>query len=176
MSKNKGNRYEIKIARMFSRWYQPNDDIEYFWRTAGSGAKATITKRAETPFIGDITFLPSPNLLLPVLEVKNNKKVTFDNVNTEAFLPTVYYKETVEKARKIGVDKPAWIIFKLHRFETDYIYLDREQWFKYYCSDDIPYPPHDFDSFCINTEKFMVCTLREFLEKMPKGIILGGEN
>ncbi|MCP4475443.1 MAG: hypothetical protein GY821_12925, partial [Gammaproteobacteria bacterium] len=69
--KNKGNIYEIKISRILSDWYLSNfnqtHDLptqkkqDFFWRTAGSGGKATVTRRGETSFVGDITFLPAPN-------------------------------------------------------------------------------------------------------------------
>lgn len=180
-SKSKGNKYELKIARKFSRWYSPHDKDDYFWRTAGSGAKATITKRAEPSFVGDIYFTPNPDLLLPVLEVKDRKKVTFNNVNTEAFLPTVYYKETVEKAKELGIDRPVWIIFKIHRHETDYIYLNKKAW-EIPWKTDPPYPSINevikpaYLNFALSTKEFIILALEEFLSVIPRVFILGEEN
>lgn len=175
-SLGKGHKYEIKISRVFSRWYRPNDNTDHFWRTAASGAKATLTRKAETPFVGDITFLPNPNSLLPILEVKDRKTVTFNNINTKTFLPTVYYEETVEKAKKIGIGKPVWIIFKIYHFETDYIYLNKATW-----ETDPLYPsisriicPEYFDFF-LSTQKFTIVTLKEFLTTIPRTFILGEE-
>lgn len=45
MSRNKarGNEFELKIAKLFSRWWNPSlQKKDYFWRTAGSGCVATI--------------------------------------------------------------------------------------------------------------------------------------
>lgn len=162
-SKKKGNLYEIKIARILSKWYKP-DGKDYFWRTAGSGAKATITKRAESPFVGDITFLPDPERLVPIIEVKNRKGVTFDNINTDSFLPTKFYQETIEKSKLIGINKPVWIIFKIYNYNTDYIYLNI----------DMRYTVKTFN-FLINTKKFIICTLEEFLDRIDPYFLLCGE-
>ncbi len=173
--KRKGNSYEIKISRLLSRWYKPNDSEDYFWRTSSSGAKSTITGRGEASFMGDIMFLPNPDVLLPVFEAKDRKKVTFNNINESSFLPTKYYHETVEKCKAVNVDKPVWVIFKLHNFKDNYIYLREDDWNTNKMSRRThPIEPIFFD-FYIKTKDFTILNFEEFLRIIHISFILKGE-
>lgn len=127
-SKKKGNKYENKISRIFSEWYwKSKKNIPYedfFWRTAGSGAKSTRQKSAQTSFTGDITFLPEPTRLLLWIDTKSVKNASFDNIlSDDKFMIHEWYKNEVKKMKAIGVKKPIVIIFKFYRKKENYIFF-----------------------------------------------------
>ena len=143
-AKRKGNGYEIKIARIFSEWYLNNftkeansiarrddavEEYDYFWRTAGSGAKATVTRRGETSFCGDITFLPNPDRLQLWIDCKDRREATFNNILTGNFIIEKWYNEEVKKRDKLGIKKPVVIIFKLYKKKENYIYYNCRELF-----------------------------------------------
>lgn len=125
--KGKGNNYEIKISRILTRWYcdsfirKRNNKEDWFWRTAGSGAKSTVTRSSQTSFVGDITFLPNPDALKVWVDTKNVSAVSFKDVLIGNSLPQKWYKAELKKRNKLNIDKPVVIIFKLYRRKENYI-------------------------------------------------------
>lgn len=156
--KQKGNRYEIKISRILSKWYK-DDGKDYFYRTAGSGARATILKKNESPFVGDITFLINPDGLIPIIECKDRKEITFDNVSTKKFKPFQYWDEVKTNCKKLNIEKPIWVIFKIHNFADDFICVHKS-FFDWQCDDEVI---DDFE-FLISSHCFYIIKLEEFLE------------
>ena len=132
--KPKGNKYEIIISRILSKWYansfvrKRNEKEDYFWRTAGSGAKATRGKGAETSFFGDITFLPAPDALQVWIDCKSVKTLTFNSILTDSFLPYRWYGDECLKQMDIlgNVQKPILIIFNRYREtpKTNYVFFN----------------------------------------------------
>ena len=58
-SKDKGGNFERDICKALSLWYTYGEDDNIFWRTSGSGNRATVrTKKGQkTKYdYGDITF------------------------------------------------------------------------------------------------------------------------
>jgi len=45
MGKRKGGSYEITVARILSKWFDPDAKVDLFWRSASSGAQASMAKR-----------------------------------------------------------------------------------------------------------------------------------
>lgn len=128
--KKKGNSYEIKIAKILSKWCVNQEFIEpfdntvnkdYFWRTAGSGAKATRGKGAATSFYGDLTYLPDPEALKVWIDCKSVKTVSFNNILTDNFLPYRWYNEEKKKQIDMKISKPIFIVFKLYGKKEDYV-------------------------------------------------------
>lgn len=54
--KRKGNQYEIIVARLLTKWFDPTAEMDLFWRSASSGAVATMARKAgkESNQHGDI--------------------------------------------------------------------------------------------------------------------------
>lgn len=174
--KRKGNGYEIIISKILSKWYFKNfkskinemkdhklKQHDYFWRTAGSGAKSTINRSSQTSFTGDITFLPAPDKLKIWIDCKTVKTVTFDNILTKKFLPEKWYNEEVEKMDNLEVAKPIVIIFKLYRKKENYILFSAAD-FIYMTSRS---------SNLIRVLNHQVMLLEDFLYCVPKEDILG---
>lgn len=172
--KRKGNSYEIKISKILSEWYFTNfvdtsslfcsskKPEDYFWRTAGSGAKSTINRSSQTSFTGDITFLPAPDRLKIWIDCKSVKNVTFNTLLTEKFLPEKWYKEEVMKMDSLEVEKPVVIIFKLYRKKENYILFSTADFvYMFTRSDNL-----------IRTLKYHIMLLDDFLYCVPKEDIL----
>lgn len=50
----KGQAYERKVCRQLSLWVSGGKRKDYFWRTAGSGAAATVNRAAHQSHVGDV--------------------------------------------------------------------------------------------------------------------------
>ncbi len=168
-SKRKGNSYEIKIARILSRWYDPKSKEDLFWRTAGSGAKATRGKGAETSFFGDITFLPAPNKMAVWIDCKDRKDITFNTIMSEKFLPYKWYKEEDKKQLDLMKATPILIVFKLYRKKEDYVFFLRELFHEPYLMGNAPFP---FVITTIDETEYGICLLNDFLNNADKEDII----
>ena len=169
-SKRKGNGYEIKISRILTKWYcdffirKRNTKEDWFWRTAGSGAKSTRTRSARTSFVGDITFLHNPDALKIWIDCKDVKTASLDNILIGNAAPQKWYKEEKKKMKKLEIDKPIVIIFKLFRKKEDYIYF-RYNDFSYHV-------PRMKWKQSISYNGFQVLKLNRFLKIVDKGDII----
>jgi hypothetical protein len=169
--KRKGNGYEIKISKILSKWYVKNfkrinevkNKHDYFWRTAGSGAKSTVNRSSQTSFTGDITFLPTPDRLKIWIDCKSVKNITFDNVLSGKFLPGKWHHEEVEKMNKLGIEKPVVIIFKLYRKKENYIF---------YATIDFKFDNLLQLKESIYHKGFSIALLKEFLKSVKKENII----
>lgn len=173
MGKRKGNSYEIKISRILSKWYSGNfvHVEDFFWRTAGSGAKATRGKSAETSFFGDITYLPNPDALNVWIDCKDRKDITFNNILTDRFLPYVWYRDEVKKAEALGIySRPILIIFKIYRKKENYVFFNYDE-FK-----PLTFFEEGSPSLFIRTgtegEVYCVLEIEEFLRNIDRGDIV----
>lgn len=184
--KNKGNEYEIKVARIFTRWYLSNFSVglklpeggdkpfDYFWRTAGSGAKSTVSRSAQTSFVGDITFLPDPDRLQLWIDTKNVKEVSFNTIlSNNKFLVEEWYNKEIEKRDTLGVTKPVVIIFKLYKKNENYIYLKKDSTSRRKdFTVPIKYNKERLYNSYIQGQDFIITTLENFLLCVPKEMIL----
>ncbi len=171
--KRKGNGYEIIISKILSKWYVKNfiprryrdkkeRNTDFFWRTAGSGAKSTINRSSQTSFTGDITFLPAPDRLKIWIDCKDVKTITFDNILSGKFLPERWHKEEVEKMDALGMEKPVVIIFKLYRRKENYILFSTADFeYMFTRSDNL-----------VRMLKYHVMLFEDFLYCVPKEDIL----
>lgn len=160
--KSKGNSYEIKIARILSQWYEPGTKDDLFWRTAGSGAKSTVTRRGETSFVGDITFLPKPDALQVWIDTKDRRDATFDNIlSSSKFVIKEWYDEEIRKRDALKIKKPVLIIFKLYGKKENYVF---------YKVNSLK-PIGSFDYY-IDWDDFRIMNLDSFLNNVKKENII----
>ncbi|MCP4475359.1 MAG: hypothetical protein GY821_12505, partial [Gammaproteobacteria bacterium] len=144
---------------------------DFFWRTAGSGGKATVTRRGETSFVGDITFLPAPNALKIWIDTKNVKKVSLNSVFLpNKFLPLKWYNEEIRKRNQLGIKKPVVIIFKLYKKKENYIFCR-------YCDFNLDISLFFKNYVILNNNKhlsgkFIVLCLDDFLKMADKKKII----
>jgi hypothetical protein len=70
----KGSTFERFICHMLDEWWHPGSDESYFWRTAGSGARATVRARKgkkTSDHHGDICAIhPSGKALLRIITME----------------------------------------------------------------------------------------------------------
>jgi len=168
-SKRKGNSYEIKISRILTKWYcdsfikKRNDKEDWFWRTAGSGAKSTITRSSQTSFCGDITFLPDPDRLRVWIDTKDRKEATFNSILTDNFIIEKWYREEKVKMDKLGINKPIIIIFTLYRKKEDYVYFNAV---------DITMSDYIKETNIQRNHIYMIMKLEDFLKNVKRREIL----
>lgn len=181
--KPKGNKYEIIISRILSEWFYKNKPYkqkgmkkhDYFWRTAGSGAKATVTKRGESSFVGDIAFLPNPDRLQIWIDTKDRKTATFNSILADKFIIEEWYIEEKVKRDTLGIKKPVVIIFKLYRKKEDYVFFDSYAFEKTTISsmlDNMKHLKRNDKKLVIYKNHFWITTLDILLEYMPEEGIL----
>jgi hypothetical protein len=157
--KGKGNSYEIIVSRILSKWYLDDGD-DHFWRTAGSGAKSTVTRRGETSFVGDIVFLPQPDALQVWIDAKDRKEATFDNIISDnKFCLKEWYDIEIKKRDALGVDKPVMIIFTFYRKKENYVFFHE---------DDFDFNLLDCYGAYLQWTSFIVMRLDCFLENVKR--------
>lgn len=119
-TKQKGTSFELEVAKRLSRWYDPNSKIDYFWRTHGSGAVATIRKTCNS-VEGDIMPIREEVMGLfdyVVFECKRLKNIDLLGCidrRSKDHLGTLY-ESCREKYR--GSSKDLFLVFKRDRGDT----------------------------------------------------------
>lgn len=104
----KGSSFERDICKTFSRWWTKGEREDVFWRTAGSGARATVrTKQGKTTSnsYGDMMALDpigQPFIGKVVVEMKRgyNKASLQDFIDRGAKSKPLPYEEFVAKLNK----------------------------------------------------------------------------
>ncbi len=125
-SKSKGNKYELTISRILTKWYDSKTEKDLFWRTSGSGARSTRGKSPDTAFVGDITFLPKPYDIKVWIDCKDRKDVTFNDLLSQDKKPILlkWYETEEEKRDTLMLfDLKILIIFKLYRKKENYVFF-----------------------------------------------------
>lgn len=111
-SKQKGNSFERLISKELSQWYSNGTSDDIFYRTAGSGSRATVRKKKGMNTEngdGDISFLhPSGKHLTDVFhfELKNYKDICLYSLLEGKGLIIKWWTELTEKTKnseKIGI-------------------------------------------------------------------------
>jgi len=118
----KGSGFERYICKLLSKWWTDGKRDDVFWRTAGSGARATIrskTKKKTFGQYGDIQAtdpIGQPLTDLCTIEIKRGySKSTFADLiedstvaNAKPCMYAQFIQQAKEDARKAGV--PYWLL------------------------------------------------------------------
>lgn len=108
--KKKGGKYERDMSKSLSLWWTEGEDKNVFWRTSGSGAKATVNHMNEGAvnfnFYGDIGYRDSvgyPLIERVCIECKHYREFYImdtlkDNKNPS--LVEQFWGETINEARQ----------------------------------------------------------------------------
>jgi len=117
-NKRKGSNYERDICKQLSKWYSENENDDIFWRTAGSGARATQRMKRScltTNSAGDVCALDksgyplTSNYLIEIKRGYGNKVITrrskktgkeTNSVQTGISLMDIVDKFVYQKQRK----------------------------------------------------------------------------
>lgn len=162
-SKSKGNRYELTISKILTKWYDPKTEKDLFWRTSGSGARCTRGKSPDTPFQGDITFLPKPNNIKVWIDCKDRKDVTFNDLllGKKPMLLKWYEAEEDKRDDLKLFDLTILIIFKLYRKKENYVF---------FCDEAFNFSFHIDKEILWNG--FIIARLDDFLKEVKKKDII----
>lgn len=106
--KGKGPAWEREVARILSRWWTFGKRDDIFWRTAGSGARATVREKKgkKTPYqYSDITFtdpIGKPLLDLFCIELKKGYG-KFDLLEVIDAVPVTPHTRTLKDGRVLEI-------------------------------------------------------------------------
>jgi len=103
--KNKGGAFERAVCKQLSLWVSKGKRTDLFWRTAGSGSRATVMK--QSTHAGDIAAtLPEGHILTDVfvIECKFYRNLRLESLLTDkpaGILPAAWEK-LEQQARKLS--------------------------------------------------------------------------
>jgi len=130
MSKSvKGSSFEREICKQFSLWWTDDERDDIFWRTSGSGARATTRRKTnkKTKYeYGDVSFTdPVGQLLIDTFLIELKRGYSAD-ISVLDFLDKKTGKNTLllqwwnkaEEERKFAKRKYSLIIFRRNRKEA----------------------------------------------------------
>jgi len=124
--KNKGGGFEIQICRRLSLWITGAEKPEIFWRSASSGAKATVDrkKKVSTKMNGDIMAIDPRGEWLTkhfFIECKFYKDIRFEDLVKKKGQLYEFWKKCLLESEEANL-KPL-LIFKRNMSRT-YILFD----------------------------------------------------
>lgn len=122
----KGPVFERKICRLLTLWASGKPEPLWYWRTAGSGARATRMKAPGSVQAGDLMAIDQRGGFLTkvlLVELRNRKKMNpldfiAGTTNPKDSLRSWWLEEVVVKAK--AEDKMPFAIF--HRWQSKYDY------------------------------------------------------
>lgn len=119
----KGSNFEREICTTLSKWWSGGDRDDLFWRTAGSGARATVRGRKgkkTAGHCGDLTATdPTSQALTDLISFELKKgytKVTVaDLLDRPDRLKQGVWEEWIEKARRSMTNSSSFFWMVIHR-------------------------------------------------------------
>ncbi len=125
-SKMKGNSFEIQICRKLTKWVTGKERPEIFWRSASSGAKATMSKKSghATKMHGDIMAIDSKGTFLTdniLIECKHYKDFRFEPLIEKTGLIYKWWSKCCAEAEQAS--KHSMLIFRRNNGKN-YIIVD----------------------------------------------------
>lgn len=113
--KQKGNDFEIQICRKLTKWVTGKERPEIFWRSASSGAKATMSKKSghATKMHGDVMAIDQMGTFLTdniLIECKHYKDVRVEALLERKGLVFGWLHKCMTEAEESG--KYPWLVFK----------------------------------------------------------------
>ena len=76
--KDRGTAFELEVAKLLSRWFDPSTKVDYFWRTHGSGAVSSLRQTCDS-LDGDIMSIrPETSSLMKHLVIECKRRKSLD--------------------------------------------------------------------------------------------------
>lgn len=142
--KNKGSGGERDMARRFSLWWTNNERDDVFWRTPGSGSRATVrTKldKATSSSYGDLTSLDpvgDPLIQCCTFEIKtgyNNTQILICIDGKGKKYELIQFLDQVKKDARDAGNSPVLIINRDYMRPTIFMPRDLFNDLSLYCGD-----------------------------------------
>jgi hypothetical protein len=108
--KHKGGEWERGVCRILSKWWSGGSDEDLCWRTAGSGAKATMVGGGQFYF-GDIG--PVGPRMIPLFRVFNVDVKHYKNLDITEVLRAVKHPQILEfwwQTKRDAIKSGRWAI------------------------------------------------------------------
>jgi len=170
-TKNKGTSFELSIAKQLSYWITGNTKKYVLWRSHGSGAVQTITKKI-SPLKGDIMVIDSiaEKFSRICVECKHYKTINLlhllnNNTNIKNFIITMWWMKLVETC--VETKSIPWLIIKqnysdsvLCTYPLDILsQLKPNIIVKFH-------PPHNTINSILLPQEFIIINLKSFLKNI----------
>ena len=135
MGPQKGSAFERRICKKLTRWASGRDKPLYYWRTAGSGAQATITKDYDSKMFGDIMPITTEAMWLMDItfwELRDRKAMNvLDFITPSKALTSqtnicLWWEEVIAKADTVV--KHCICCFHRHQSRYDYLLCEKDFW------------------------------------------------
>lgn len=142
----KGSAFERRICKKLTRWASGRDKPLWYWRTAGSGGQATITKDYDSKMFGDIMPITTEAMWLMDItfwELRDRKAMNVLDFITPSKAKTsqtniyLWWEEVI--AKSADVHRNCVCCFHRHQSKFDYLLLERDFWdqISHYDNDEI---------------------------------------
>lgn len=173
----KGSSYEREICKKLSLWWTYGEDDDVFWRTAGSGARATGRRKQGKKTFGQDGDIQATNPIgqpfvdLFAVEIKRgykdaNPMSVFDHKPGKPLCPFLKFIQQADRACSSS-ESPFWLIIHKRDRKVEMIY------FSFLILRDLGLPPNFKNSVTVKSEslrpyarKVFGCTLKEFLSRI----------
>ena len=174
----KGSAFERAICKRLSLWWTENKREDVFWRTAGSGARATQrSKSRKTTYgqYGDVQAIDpigEPLTKLCTIEIKRGySKYTFADLLEKAQNPKVkicLMQQFIEQAEISceDADTYAWIIISKRNGRTPIVLMPAYLYKQIHCYYN-NYAKIVFNNSDNDAQSILIMTLDELLEISP---------
>lgn len=175
--KSKGSSFERKICTILSLWWTDNERDDVFWRSAGSGARATVRRGIRTEgHAGDVCYtdpIGKPLIDLVTIELKRGyKDAVFSQAidrpeNSKASQWETFVRQAEQSARDAG--SVSWFLIQQRDRRRALLFMSCEFW------EHIRAAYHSWTPFVqmavrINKRrKWIVCVaLEDFLDQISR--------
>jgi hypothetical protein len=160
----KGSAFERQICKQLSFWWSNNEDPNIFWRSQGSGGRATRVKSVQQ--YGDVAAVdPSGKRLLETVSIELKKGYgvwsPFDAVDGPSRVLDAFL-EQVKRDQKLAKVPYFWLIFQRNRRQV--CLLTSLMFFKAYYWDEFYYEIKECGRLNHNKSNYAIVQLNKFLK------------
>jgi hypothetical protein len=130
--KKKGGKYERDISKLLSSWWTDGEDESVFWRTSGSGAKATVNHKKKAinfNYYGDIGYRDSigaPFIERACIECKHYKEFYIMDILKDNKNPSEFEKFWEEAKFEAGQSNRWSILITKKNYFPDLIMIEED--------------------------------------------------
>ena len=133
---SKGSSFEREICVLLSKWWTDGKDEDVFWRTAGSGARATMRAKVGKKTYGNNGDIKSENPIgepltkLCCIELKRgySKDTVFNIIDKPKKAKKQMYEDFFEQAKRESSESgiPYWMLITRRDRRESIVYIPRD--------------------------------------------------
>ena len=175
----KGSAFEREICKKISLWWSEGQREDIYWRTSGSGARATQRSKSKKKTYGQygdvqaVDPIGEPLTKLCTIEIKRGySKYTFADLLEKAQNPKVkicLMQQFIEQAEKSCEEAHtyAWLIISKRNGRTPIVSMPYYLYNRLQCGLNCPYGRIKFENSDGDAQSIFITTLDELLDISP---------